>query len=140
MKKASKMPRMEIRGRRPAQAREVTNYGGGRDYTSPSILALPRFVGYDNLSYESEVTVLGATDTERQTRFPMASGEPYLLRRPHSMPPAAARRRIKESSAPQTANYRGGCGKNFQGNSAILAMYQGHDQGWGQSNAGSRSG
>ena len=56
---------MEIQRKTAREAREVTNYMGA-DVTvyesiDPSITT--EFVGYDNLSYESEVTVL-ATDTE----------------------------------------------------------------------------
>ena len=63
MKKASKKP-WRSRGRRPANLRE-TNYMGAdvTIYESIDPGITTEFVGYDNLSYESEVTVL-ATDTE----------------------------------------------------------------------------
>ena len=56
---------MEIQRKTAREAREVTNYMGAHvtiyESIDPGITT--EFVGYDNLSYESEVTVL-ATDTE----------------------------------------------------------------------------
>ncbi|QYX25449.1 alanine--tRNA ligase [[Clostridium] scindens] len=56
---------MEIQRKTAREAREVTNYMGAdvTIYESIDPGITTEFVGYDNLSYESEVTVL-ATDTE----------------------------------------------------------------------------
>ena len=56
---------MEIQRKTAREAREVTNYMGAdvTIYESNDPGITTEFVGYDNLSYESEVTVL-ATDTE----------------------------------------------------------------------------
>ena len=56
---------MEIQRKTAREAREVTNYMGAdvTVYESIDPGITTEFVGYDNLSYESEVTVL-ATDTE----------------------------------------------------------------------------
>ena len=56
---------MEIQRKKAREAREVTNYMGAdvTIYESIDPGITTEFVGYDNLSYESEVTVL-ATDTE----------------------------------------------------------------------------
>lgn len=56
---------MEIQRKTAREAREVTNYMGADVTVYESIAPgiTTEFVGYDNLSYESEVTVL-ATDTE----------------------------------------------------------------------------
>ncbi len=96
---------MEIQRKTAREAREVTNYMGAdvTVYESIDPGITTEFVGYDNLSYESEVTVL-ATDTELADALSDGERGTIFVKRPHSMPPAAARRRIKESSAPRTAN------------------------------------
>ena len=105
---------MEIQRKTAREAREVTNYMGAdvTVYESIDPGITTEFVGYDNLSYESEVTVL-ATDTELVDALSDGERGTIFVGRPRSMPPAAAREADKGNHPHRGRRiHRGGCGKS----------------------------
>ena len=87
---------MEEQREKARKAREVTNYMGADatvyDEIDPEVTT--EFVGYDNLSHQSKITVL-TTDTEIVEALTEDEKEPYLWRRLRSTLPWADRKAIK---------------------------------------------
>ena len=91
---------MEVQRTTARNAREVTNYMGA-DVTvyesiDPSVTST--FVGYDNLTWESDVTVLTTEDELTDALSEGQKGTVFVMR-PRSMRRAAVRRLTQGTSA-----------------------------------------
>lgn len=131
---------MEIQRKTAREAREVTNYMGAdvTVYESIDPGITTEFVGYDNLSYESEVTVL-ATDPELVDA--LSDGERGTIFVEKTPFYATSGGQEADKGIIRTRGrriHRGGCGKAYGRQiRPYRPCIKGHDKGWRQSSAGS---
>ena len=99
---------MEVqREKKPVAAREVTNYMGAdvTVYESIDRNVTSEFVGYEHLTWESDVTVL-TTETEVRTHYLKESTVRSLFRRPVLCDKRRSGRRIQDISVLQKVNLK----------------------------------